>query len=251
MRKPFISGNWKMNMTHKKAVSFMQDLGYKYKNKNNCEVAVFPPFTALRSVKTIIDSDNLNIGLGAQNMHYESKGAFTGEISPEMLKTLGVEYVIIGHSERRQYFSETDELVNKKIFSALKEGIKPIICIGETLDIRESGKADEYVIGQLKKGLEGVDNEDIGKITIAYEPIWAIGTGKTATSEDANSMCLSIRKNIEKLYNKRISENCRILYGGSVKPSNVTELMGMSDIDGALVGGASIKADDFMEIINY
>ncbi len=251
MRRPFISGNWKMNMTHTKAVSFMQDLGYKYKNKNNCEVAVFPPFTALRSVKTIIDSDNLDIGLGAQNMHYESHGAFTGEISPEMLGALGVGYVILGHSERRQYFNETDELVNKKVGSALKADLNPIMCIGETLDIRESGKAEEFVIGQLKKGLTNVDNEDIVKINIAYEPIWAIGTGRTATSEDANSMCMSIRKTIEELYNKRISESVRILYGGSVKPSNVTELMGMSDIDGALVGGASIKADDFIEIINY
>jgi triosephosphate isomerase (TIM) len=251
MRIPFISGNWKMNMTHTKAISFMQDLGYKYKNKNNCEVSVFPPFTALRSVKTIIDSDNIGVSLGAQNMHYEQNGAFTGEISPEMLKAIGVEYVILGHSERRQYFNETDELVNKKIESALKEGLKPIVCIGETLDIRESGKAEEYVIGQLKKGLDSIDDEDILKVTIAYEPIWAIGTGRTATAEDANGMCMSIRKNIEELYNKRISESVRILYGGSVKPSNIKELMDMADIDGALVGGASLKADDFIEIINY
>jgi len=251
MRIPFISGNWKMNMTHTKAISFMQDLGYKYKNKNNCEVAVFPPFTALRSVKTIIDSDNIGIILGAQNMHYEQNGAFTGEISPEMLKAIGVEYVILGHSERRQYFNETDELINKKIESAIKEGLKPILCVGETLDIRESGKAEEYVIGQLEKGLAGVDDEDILKVTVAYEPIWAIGTGRTATPEDANGMCTSIRKTVEEIYNKRVSENVRVLYGGSVKPSNAAELMSMSDIDGALVGGASIKVEDFIEIINY
>lgn len=251
MRKPFISGNWKMNMTHIQATSFMQDLGYKYKNKNNCEIAVCPPFTALRSVKTIIDSDSLNVKLGAQNMYYESSGAYTGEISSEMLKTLGVEYVIIGHSERRQYFKETNEEVNKKIKAAFITGINPILCIGETLDIRESGRAEEFVVSQLEQCVNGVDNEDILKITIAYEPIWAIGTGRTATDRDAGGMCKSIRGKIENLYNRRISENIRILYGGSVKPSNITGLMNMSDIDGALVGGASLKVDDFIEIINY
>jgi len=251
MRKPFISGNWKMNMTHIQAVNFMQDLGYKYKNKNNCEVIVCPPFTALRSVKTIIESDNLNIKLGAQNMHYESYGAFTGEISPEMLKPLGIEYVILGHSERRQYFYETNEIINKKINAAFKNSLKPIICVGETLEIRESGKAEDFVVGQLEECLKGIDNEDVIKITLAYEPIWAIGTGKTATAGDANSMCMSIRGKIEELYNQRISETIRVLYGGSVKPSNISELMGMSDIDGALVGGASLKANDFTAIINY
>ncbi len=251
MRTPFIAGNWKMNMTHIQAISFMQDLEYKYKNKNNCEVAVCPPSTALRSVKTIIDSDNIDIKLGAQNMHFESSGAFTGEISPEMLKALGVEYVIIGHSERRQYFNETNEIVNKKVSAAFKTDLKPIMCIGESLDIRESGRAEEFVISQLEECLIDVDVEDIIKLTIAYEPIWAIGTGKTATAEDANGMCASIRKKLEELYNKRIYENIRILYGGSVKPSNISELMGMSDIDGALVGGASLKVDDFIAIINY
>ena len=239
MRRPFISGNWKMNMTHIQAVNFIQDLEYKYRNKNNCEVAVCPPSTALKSVKTIIESDNLDIKLGAQNMHYESSGAFTGEISPEMLKALSVEYVIIGHSERRQYFYETNEIVNKKINAAFKADLKPIMCVGESLDIRESGKAEEFVINQLKECLVNVDEEDVAGLTIAYEPIWAIGTGRTATTEDANNMCRSIRSKIEELYNKRISENIRILYGGSVKPSNVSELMDMSDIDGALVGGAS------------
>jgi len=251
MRRPFISGNWKMNMTHIQAVNFIQDLEYKYRNKNNCEVAVCPPSTALKSVKTIIESDNLDIKLGAQNMHYESSGAFTGEISPEMLKALSVEYVIIGHSERRQYFYETNEIVNKKINAAFKADLKPIMCVGESLDIRESGKAEEFVINQLKECLVNVDEEDVAGLTIAYEPIWAIGTGRTATTEDANNMCRSIRSKIEELYNKRISENIRILYGGSVKPSNVSELMDMSDIDGALVGGASLNVDDFVAIINY
>ena len=251
MRIPFIAGNWKMNMTHIQAVTFMQDLGYTYKNKNNCEVAVCPPATALRSVKTIIEGDNLNIKLGAQNMYYESSGAFTGEISPEMLKALDVEYVIIGHSERRQYFNETNEIVNKKVSSAFKIDLKPIMCIGESLDIRESGKAEEFVINQLVECLAGIGEENINDLTIAYEPIWAIGTGKTATSEDANDMCRAIRNKTGELYTKRTSEILRILYGGSVKPSNISELMNMPDIDGALVGGASLKVEDFTAIINY
>ncbi len=251
MRMPFIAGNWKMNLTHIQAVKFMQDLGYTYKNKNNCEVAVCPPTTALKSVKTLIDGDNLNIKLGAQNMYYESSGAFTGEISPEMLKALDVEYVIIGHSERRQYFNETNEIVNKKISAAFKIGLKPIMCIGESLDIRESGKAEEFVINQLVECLAGIGEENINDLTIAYEPIWAIGTGKTATSEDANDMCRAIRSKTGELYGNKTSEILRILYGGSVKPSNMAELMNMPDIDGALVGGASLKVDDFTAIINY
>lgn len=251
MRIPFIAGNWKMNMTHTQAVSFIQDLGYKYKNKNNCEVAVCPPATALRSVKTIIDGDSLDIGLGAQNMYYESSGAFTGEISPGMLKALGVEYVIIGHSERRQYFNETNEIINKKINAAFRIDLKPIMCIGETLDIRESGNAEEFVLNQLAECLQDIGEENIDDLTIAYEPIWAIGTGKTATSEDANNMCMAIRNKAAEIYNERTSKILRILYGGSVKPSNISELMNMTDIDGALVGGASLDVDDFIAIVNY
>jgi triosephosphate isomerase len=251
MRKPFIAGNWKMNMTHLQAINFIQDLEYKYDNKNNCEVAVCPPATALRSVKTIIDSDNLDIKLGAQNMYYESSGAFTGEISPVMLKALGVEYVIIGHSERRQYFGETNKSVNKKVSAAFNSDLKPIMCIGESLEIRESGRAEEFVLNQLEECLNGIDEENISYLTIAYEPIWAIGTGKTATSKDANDMCLSIRRKIEELFSKKISEIIRMQYGGSVKPSNISELMNMSDIDGALVGGASLEVDHFLAIINY
>lgn len=251
MRTPFIAGNWKMNMTHIQAINFMQDLGYKYKNKNNCEIAVCPPATALRSAKTIIEGDNLDVRLGAQNMYYESSGAFTGEISPEMLKALGVEYVIIGHSERRQYFNETNEIVNKKVSAAFRIDLKPIMCIGESLNIRESGKAEEFVINQLVECLADIGEEDIDCLTIAYEPIWAIGTGKTATSEDANDMCGAIRNKVGELYGKKFSEILRILYGGSVKPSNILELMNMPDIDGALVGGASLKVEDFMAIVNY
>jgi triosephosphate isomerase len=251
MRKPFIAGNWKMNMTHIEAEKFMQDLGNSYRNKNDCEVAVCPPATDLMIVKKIIDKHSIDVKLGTQNMFYESSGAFTGEISPEMIKELGAEYVIIGHSERRQYFGETNELVNKKISAAFKSGLKPIMCIGESLDIRESGQAEQFVLNQLDRCLEGIDEKNAATVTIAYEPIWAIGTGKTATSKDANDMCRAIRDRIGDLYNDEISEAVRIQYGGSVKPSNVSELMSMADIDGALVGGASIKVDDFILIINY
>jgi len=251
MRRPFIAGNWKMNMTPSEAVEFMQGLGHKYENKNNCEVAVCPPATALISVRDVIDKNNIEVKLGAQNMFYESSGAFTGEVSPEMIKELGVKYIIIGHSERRLYFGETNEIVNKKVSAAFDSGLEPIMCIGESLDIRESGKAEEFVLNQLKEGLVGINEGNVAGLTVAYEPIWAIGTGKTATSKDANDMCLAIRRRLGELYSKEISEAARIQYGGSVKPSNISELMSMSDIDGALVGGASLKVDDFIAIINY
>ena len=251
MRIPFIAGNWKMNLTHLEAIQFIQDLGYEFKNKNNIDVCICPPFTALRSVKNIIDADKLSIKIGAQNMHWEESGAFTGEISPLMLAALGMDYVIIGHSERREYFSETNEIVNKKVKSAFVHNLKPIMCVGESLAIRESGKAREFVLGQVTECLKDIDVKNIFDLTIAYEPIWAIGTGKNATSNDANDMCSAIRKKIADLYNNSAAELLRIQYGGSVKPSNITELMSMPDIDGALVGGASIKVEDFAAIINY
>ncbi len=251
MRKPFIAGNWKMNMTHLEAIKFLQDLGYSYENKTGCEVAVCPPATAIRSVKIIIEDDDMDIRLGAQDMHFEKSGAYTGEVSPGMLKALDVEYVIIGHSERRQYFAETNEIVNKKVKAAFENDLKPIMCIGESLEIRESGEAVEFVLGQLVDCLEGISSEEIGRLTVAYEPIWAIGTGKTATSEDANDMCAAIRIKLSSLYSQEVADRVRIQYGGSVKPSNIKELMGMSDIDGALVGGASLKVEDFIALINY
>jgi triosephosphate isomerase (TIM) len=251
MRQTFIAGNWKMNMTHLEAMKFLEELGYGFENKNECEIAVCPPYTALRSAMTVIEDDNLEIKLGAQNMYFEKSGAYTGEISPDMLKALNVEYVILGHSERRQHFAETDEMINKKVKAVFDNGFKPILCIGEPLEIREDGREKEFVIGQLTDCLDGVDREDIVDITIAYEPIWAIGTGKTATSEDANNMCSAIRKKIAELYSNDAADAVRIQYGGSVKPSNISELMEMPDIDGALVGGASLKADDFLAIINY
>jgi triosephosphate isomerase (TIM) len=251
MRIPFIAGNWKMNLTHLEAIRFIQDIGYEFKNKNNIDVCICPPFTALRSVKNIIDADRLSIKIGAQNMHWEESGAFTGEISPSMIAALGMDYVIIGHSERREYFYETNGLVNKKIISAFGHNLKPIMCVGESLAIREAGKAREFVLGQVTECLKGIDANNIFDLTIAYEPIWAIGTGKNATSNDANDMCAAIRNKVADLYNDSAAELLRIQYGGSVKPSNITELMSMSDIDGALVGGASIKVEDFLAIINY
>jgi triosephosphate isomerase len=251
MRTPFIAGNWKMNLTHLEAIQFVQDLGYELKNKNNIDVCICPPFTALRSVKNIIDADKLSIKIGAQNMHWEESGAFTGEISPSMIAALGMDYVIIGHSERREYFFETNDIVNKKIKTAFKHGLKPIMCVGESLAIRESGRAREFVLGQVTECLRDIEINNIFDLTIAYEPIWAIGTGKNATSSDANDMCSAIRNKVADLYGNSAAELLRIQYGGSVKPSNITELMAMPDIDGALVGGASIKVEDFTAIINY
>ncbi len=251
MRTPFIAGNWKMNMTHLDAIKFIQELGYEYKNKNNCEVCICPPFIALRSVKNIIDMDHIDIKLGAQNMHFEENGAFTGEVSPLMLKALRTDYVIIGHSERREYFADTNETVNKKVISAFRHNLKPIMCVGESLEIREKGNAESFVLSQLVECLKDVQAKNILDLTIAYEPIWAIGTGKNATSKDANDMCRAIRTKLAELYNNSAAEQTRIQYGGSVKPSNIAELMSMSDIDGALVGGASIKIEDFIAIINY
>lgn len=251
MRKSFIAGNWKMNMTHLEAVDFIKNFAQNYKNKNNCDVAVCPPFTAIQSVKNTLENNNIDIKLGAQNMYYKESGAFTGEVSPKMLKALGVEYVIIGHSERRNIFGEKNEDVNEKIKSAFSNGLKPIMCIGESIDVREKGNARDFVINQIVECLKDINENDVIKLTIAYEPIWAIGTGKTATPDDANDMCREIREEIKKLFSTKISESIRIQYGGSVKSSNITELMNMPDIDGALVGGASIKVDEFAKIINY
>ncbi len=252
MRVPLIAGNWKMNMTHMEAIKFVEDLSYELGEREiDCEICLCPPFTALRSVKNIIDTDRLQYSLGAQNMHWEETGAYTGEISPVMLAALKVDYVIIGHSERRQYFADTNKTVNKKVEAAFKNGIKPIMCIGESIEIRESGKAIDFVLGQLVECLNGIVAKDIMDLTIAYEPIWAIGTGKTATSADAEEMCNAIRSKISQLYNQQIADMVRIQYGGSVKPHNIGELMSMPDIDGALVGGASLDVRDFASIISY
>lgn len=256
MRKPFIAGNWKMNLDHKEAADFVKEFGLKFENKNDIRIAICPPFTSIASVKTALSEakeacGDLDVKIGAQNMYFEKNGAFTGEVSPEMLKVLGVEYVILGHSERRAIFKEDDELVNTKIKAALAEGLKPIFCVGESLETREKGEAVDFTLKQIRAGLKQVTAENLKNITIAYEPIWAIGTGKTAMPEDAQQMCASIRGEIAGLYEKDISEDIIIQYGGSVKPSNIKEIMAMPDVDGALVGGASIKPDDFLALINY
>jgi len=256
MRRPFIAGNWKMNLNHNDAIKFIENISFKFENKNDISIAVCPSFTSLRSSIIVLEDEmvknpKIKISIGAQNMYFEENGAFTGEISPEMLKTLGVEYVIIGHSERRELFGEVDESINKKLKAAFNHGIKPILCVGETLKIREAGNAVDFTLMQIQKDLSNISGTDMSSVTIAYEPIWAIGTGKNATPKDANEMCLAIRNEVKRLFGPEIAENLIVQYGGSVKPSNIKELMAMSDIDGALVGGASIKVEDFLAIINY
>ena len=248
MRKKVIAGNWKMNMLPDEAIRFISELEPLVKDTEN-EVVLCVPYTDLFYV--LLTAQNTNIKIGAQNMHWEENGAYTGEVSGKMLKAIGVEYVIIGHSERRQYFAETDETVNKKLKAAFKYGLKPIVCVGETLEQREAEKAEEIVTTQIEKDLEGLTNEQVQNTIIAYEPIWAIGTGKTATSEDANNMIKTIREKIANIYGQNVSNGVIIQYGGSVKASNAKELFSMSDIDGGLVGGASLKVEEFSKIVNY
>lgn len=248
MRKKVIAGNWKMNKLPNEAMSFIEELIPLVKDTNN-EVVICVPYTDL--FYTLLTAQNTNIKIGAQNMHFEEKGAYTGEVSGEMLKSINVEYVIIGHSERRAYYGETDETVNKKLKKALSLGLKPIVCVGESLEERESGKAKEIVTTQTRKALEGLEPKDVEKTILAYEPIWAIGTGKTATKEDANETIKWIREEIEKIYGKSIAECVIIQYGGSVKSTNAKDLFQMSDIDGGLVGGASLDAQEFAKIVNY
>ena len=248
MRKKVIAGNWKMNMLPDEAIRFISELEPLVKDTEN-EVVLCVPYTDL--FYALLTAQNTNIKIGAQNMHWEENGAYTGEVSGKMLKAIGVEYVIIGHSERRQYFAETDETVNKKLKAAFKYGLKPIVCVGETLEQREAGKAEEIVTTQIEKDLEGLTNEQVQNTIIAYEPIWAIGTGKTATSEDANNMIKTIREKIANIYGQNVSNGVIIQYGGSVKASNAKELFSMSDIDGGLVGGASLKVEEFSKIVNY
>ena len=247
MRRKVIAGNWKMNMLPNEAMKFIDELA-PYAEDTESEVILCVPYTDL--FYSLLAAQKTKIKIGAQNMHYKEKGAYTGEVSAQMLKCINVEYVIIGHSERRQYFAETDETVNKKVKSALLNGLKPIICVGETLDQRESGKQEEIITNQTHLALEGLNENQLQNVMIAYEPIWAIGTGKTATAEDANNAIKSIRKQIEKDFGKTISENIIILYGGSVKSENCSELFSMSDIDGGLVGGASLKVDEFAKIVS-
>ena len=248
MRKKVIAGNWKMNMLPNEAISCVDELAKLVKDTEN-EVILCVPYTDL--FYALLHVQDTNIKIGAQNMHWEEKGAYTGEVSAPMLKSIGVEYVIIGHSERRQYFAETDETVNKKIKSALAHGLKPIVCVGETLEQREAGETEKVVTNQIAKAFEGINASDLEKIIVAYEPIWAIGTGKTATKEDANATIMQIRKKLAEIYGQNEAEGVIIQYGGSVKSSNAKELFEMSDIDGGLVGGASLKAEEFSKIVKF
>lgn len=248
MRKKIIAGNWKMNMLPNEAMKFIEDLAPLVKETEN-EVILCVPYTDL--FYALLTVQGTNIKIGAQNMHFEEKGAYTGEVSGKMLKSINVEYVIIGHSERRQYFNETDETVNKKIKAAFENGLKPIVCVGETLEEREAGKTVEKITKQTELALEGLTKEQVENTIIAYEPIWAIGTGKTATSEDANNSIKEIRNKIAEIYGQEVANGVIIQYGGSVKSTNAKELFSMSDIDGGLVGGASLKTEEFSKIVNY
>lgn len=248
MRKPFIAGNWKMFKTTAEAKAFAAEFLKEYE-KSDVTVAICAPFTQLSALKEAFGDSGVR--LGAQNMHFEEQGAFTGEISPEMLKEIGVDYCIVGHSERRQYFGESDETVNRKLHKAFEHGIVPILCVGEVLAQRDAGEAKPVVKVQTEAAVSGLTAEQVKKLVIAYEPVWAIGTGRTATPEQANEMCGWIRSVLEELYGDEISEEVVIQYGGSVKPENATELMNMEEIDGALVGGASLKPADFIQIVNF
>ena len=246
MRRKVIAGNWKMNMLPNEAIAFIGQITPMVKDTEN-EVILCVPYIDL--FYSLLSAQKTNIKIGAQNMHWEEKGAYTGEVSGQMLKSIGVEYVIIGHSERRQYFAETDETVNKKVKAALSNGLKPIICVGETLEQREQGKAEEIITKQTMLALEGLAKEQMENVVLAYEPIWAIGTGKTATSEDANNSIKSIRNKVAELYGQEVAEKITILYGGSVKADNAKELFSTTDIDGGLVGGASLKVEEFSKIV--
>ncbi len=248
MRKPFIAGNWKMFKTIQEARDFVDEFKKLY-TKSDVEVAICAPFTQLAALKEALVGTGIK--LGAQNMHFEENGAFTGEISPDMLVELGVDYCIIGHSERRQYFNETDHSVNLKLHKAFAHGLLPILCIGEVLAQRDAGEEFSVVKTQLMAALSELSPELVSKLVIAYEPVWAIGTGRTATPDQANEMIGFIRQVIFETYGDEISEQVVIQYGGSVKPDNASELMNMDEIDGALVGGASLKPADFLEIINF
>ena len=254
-RTPVIAGNWKMHRDHLEAIQLVQKLAYHLEEADYTgqEVVVCPSFVSLRSIQTLIQSDRLPIALGAQNCHAEDEGAFTGEVSPPMLKRLDVTYVIAGHSERRALFGESDEIVNAKVAAIRNHGMRPILCVGETKEEREAGSAVEVVVSQLRGSLAGIEIgvDDAEEVVVAYEPVWAIGTGLTATPEDAQEMCAAVRTELAAQYGQGVADLIRVQYGGSVKPGNVKSLMGQPDIDGALVGGASLSSEDFALIVGH
>ena len=248
MRKRIIAGNWKMNKTLDESIDLARAIKDKAADVQNVDVILCPPFTNLYSVVDVLKGTN--IGVGAQNLHWEAKGAFTGEISADMLRSVGCQYVIIGHSERRQYFGETDETVNKRIKAALAAGLAPIVCVGETLEEREADKTEEVVETQIKGAFKDISSSDAENMIVAYEPVWAIGTGKVATPQQAQDVHAFIRSLFKAVYSEQIAETVRIQYGGSMKPGNAAELLANPDVDGGLIGGASLDADAFMGIIN-
>lgn len=249
MRKPLIAGNWKLNKTPNETISLLEELKPQVAGVEKVEIVICPTFTSL-NVATFLTKET-NIKVGAQNIYWEKSGAFTGEVSGDMVKELGCEYVILGHSERRQFFNETDQTINKRMYAAFNSNLTPIVCVGETLTEREAGKVEEVVTTQLTNSLKGVNAKNHGHLVIAYEPVWAIGTGKTATPQQANEVHTLIRKTLAKIFDPKTAEKIRILYGGSVKPDNMKSLMDQSDIDGGLVGGASLDAVSFAKIVKY
>jgi triosephosphate isomerase (TIM) len=249
-RTPLIAGNWKMHLDHLEAIHLVQRLAYELtpQDYRAAEIAVVPPFTDLRSIQTLIEGDKLPLALGAQNCHWEDSGAYTGEVSPPMLARLKVRYVLCGHSERRALFGETDEVVNRKVLAVLRHDMTPILCVGETLEQRDAGEAKDVVVGQLRADLAGVAGVAAAGAVVAYEPVWAIGTGRTALPEEAQEMCALVRATVSELYGSSTADGLRVQYGGSVKAGNAKSLMRQPDIDGALVGGASLDPGDFAAI---
>jgi triosephosphate isomerase len=252
-RRPIMAANWKMNKTHLEAIRDVQKLSYLLDRgaAEQVEVVICPAFTALRAVQTLIDSDRLPYGLGAQNVHFEEKGAFTGEVSPPMLQALKCGYVIVGHSERRQLFGETDEIVNRKVRAVFSHAMVPILCVGESLEERDASATEEKVVGQVRRDLQGVTPEDAARLVIAYEPIWAIGTGRNAEPADAGQVIGLIRETLSSAYSKGVADAVRVQYGGSVKAGNIRDFMAHPEIDGALVGGASLDPEEFALIVKY
>lgn len=252
-RQPLMAGNWKMNLTHLEAIAHVQKIAYSLTDDDYAavDVAVLPPFTDIRSVQTLIDGDKLRIVYGSQDISAHDKGAFTGEISGAMLDRLGATYACVGHSERREYHGESDALVNRKAHAAVRHGITPIICVGEGLETRQAGEHVAYTLAQLAGALEGFSPEQVASLVIAYEPVWAIGTGQTATPADAQEVCGAIRDWIREQRGSAAADGVRVLYGGSVKASNVASIMAQPDIDGALVGGASLDADEFVALVRF
>ncbi|AWK07959.1 triose-phosphate isomerase [Streptomyces spongiicola] len=252
-RTPLMAGNWKMNLNHLEAIAHVQKLAFALTDKDydDVDVAVLPPFTDLRSVQTLVDGDKLKIAYGAQDLSAHDSGAYTGEISGTMLAKLKCTYAVVGHSERRQYHAESDELCNAKVKAAFRHGLTPILCVGEGLDVRRAGRQVQHTLDQVDGGLKDVTAEQAETLVIAYEPVWAIGTGEVATPEDAQEVCGAIRGRLAELYGREVADKVRIQYGGSVKSGNVAAIMAQPDVDGALVGGASLDVDEFVRIVRF